>query len=109
MTSNVGAQLLQRQTSMGFAAAAASFNDSEATNRAARDGVGVGLGRLTRARLLLDSGQLVALSDRPIRAGYAHYLVHPARSADHAGLRRFRDWLLPLAREHGEAIAQPLR
>lgn len=88
---------------------AASFNDSEATNRAARDGVGVGLGRLTRARLLLDSGQLVALSDRPIRAGYAHYLVHPSRSADHTGLRRFRDWLLPIAREHGEAIAQPLR
>ncbi len=29
MTSNVGAQLLQRQTSMGFAAAALSFNDSE--------------------------------------------------------------------------------
>jgi ATP-dependent Clp protease ATP-binding subunit ClpC len=29
MTSNVGAQLLQRQTSMGFAAAASSFNDSE--------------------------------------------------------------------------------
>ncbi|MET0262565.1 MAG: ATP-dependent Clp protease ATP-binding subunit, partial [Rariglobus sp.] len=29
MTSNVGAQLLQRQTSMGFAAAASSFSDSE--------------------------------------------------------------------------------
>jgi ATP-dependent Clp protease ATP-binding subunit ClpC len=29
MTSNVGAQLLQRQTSMGFAAAAANFNDAE--------------------------------------------------------------------------------
>jgi ATP-dependent Clp protease ATP-binding subunit ClpC len=29
MTSNVGAQLLQRQTSMGFAAAASNFNDSE--------------------------------------------------------------------------------
>ncbi|MBX3750916.1 MAG: ATP-dependent Clp protease ATP-binding subunit [Opitutaceae bacterium] len=29
MTSNVGAQLLQRQTSMGFAAAAATFNDAE--------------------------------------------------------------------------------
>ncbi len=88
---------------------AASFNDSEATNRAARDGVGVGLGRLTRARLLLDSGQLVALSDSPIRAGYAHFLVHPPRSADHVGLQRFRDWLLPIAREHGEVIAQPLR
>src|SRR2546423_11663652 len=29
MTSNVGASLLQRQTSMGFAAAASSFNESE--------------------------------------------------------------------------------
>jgi ATP-dependent Clp protease ATP-binding subunit ClpC len=29
MTSNIGAQLLQRQTSMGFAAAAGSFNDAE--------------------------------------------------------------------------------
>ena len=29
MTSNVGAALLQRQTSMGFAAAASSFNDAE--------------------------------------------------------------------------------
>jgi ATP-dependent Clp protease ATP-binding subunit ClpC len=29
MTSNVGAQLLQRQTSMGFAAAASSFSDAE--------------------------------------------------------------------------------
>src|SRR3954466_5906483 len=29
MTSNVGAQLLQRQTSMGFQAAASSFNDAE--------------------------------------------------------------------------------
>jgi ATP-dependent Clp protease ATP-binding subunit ClpC len=29
MTSNVGAHLLQRQTSMGFAAAAATFNDAE--------------------------------------------------------------------------------
>src|SRR5208282_5156961 len=29
MTSNIGATLLQRQTSMGFAAAASSFNDAE--------------------------------------------------------------------------------
>lgn len=88
---------------------AASFNDSEAMNRAARDGVGVGLGRLTRARLLLESGQLVALADRPTRATYAHYLVYPQRSADHAGLAKFRAWLLEQAREHAQAIARPLR
>lgn len=87
---------------------AASFNDSEAQNRAARDGVGVGLGRLTRARLLLDSGQLVALTAQPTRASYSHYLVHPPRSADHAGLRRFRDWLREQAREHAAVLSQPV-
>lgn len=87
----------------------ASFNDSEASHRAARDGVGVALGRMTRARLLLDAGQLVALAAQPFPADYGHYLVHPPRSADHAGLRRFRDWLLAEAREHALAIARPLR
>lgn len=76
----------------------AQFDDSEAQNRAARDGFGVALGRLSRARLLLDSGQLVALSDQRIRAGYAHYLVYPARSAERAGLMAFRDWVLAQAR-----------
>src|SRR3546814_4455733 len=38
---------------------AAVFDDSESHHRAALDGVGVALGRITRARLLLDSGQLV--------------------------------------------------
>ncbi len=87
---------------------AATFNDSEAQNRAARDGVGVGLGRLTRARLLLDSGQLVALTAQPTRASYSHYLVYPQRSIDHAGLQRFRGWLQEQAREHAEAVARPL-
>lgn len=86
----------------------AVFNDSEAQNRAARDGVGVGLGRLTRARLWLESGQLVALTPQPTRASYAHYLVHPPRSTDHAGLQRFRAWLLEQAREHSEAVAKPV-
>ncbi len=88
---------------------AATFNDSEAQNRAARDGVGVGLGRLTRARLLLDSGQLVALTAQPTRASYSHYLVYPERSAAHGGLQRFRDWLLEQAREHAEAVSRPVR
>ena len=71
----------------------ASFNDSEAQNRAAREGVGVGLGRLTRVRLMLASGQLVALTAQPIKASYAHYLVYPSRSIQHRGMQVFRDWL----------------
>lgn len=87
---------------------AVQFDDSEALHRAARDGVGVVLGRLTRARLLLESGQLVALMAQPVRANYAHWLVSPPRSAGHAGLALFRDWLREQAGEHAEAMSRPL-
>ena len=79
---------------------AASFDDSEAHHRAALDGVGVALGRITRARLLLDSGQLVALTRERLKTNYAHYLVYPERSATHRGLLAFRDWLRQQAAEH---------
>lgn len=81
----------------------AQLNDSEAQNRA----VGVALGRLTRARLLLESGQLVPLAAQPVKASYAHYLVYPPRSATHAGLVHFRDWLLAQAREHAASVPAP--
>lgn len=78
---------------------ATSFDDSEALHRAAVEGVGVALARLTRVRLLLASGQLVRLTREQLKTDYAHYLVYPQRSATHAGLLAFRDWL------HAQAAA----
>ncbi|MCD7100208.1 LysR substrate-binding domain-containing protein [Stenotrophomonas sp. MMGLT7] len=78
----------------------ASFDDSEAHHRAALDGVGVALGRVTRARLLLDSGQLVVLSPHRLKTAWSHYLVHPPRSAGHRGFLAFRQWLFAQAAEH---------
>ena len=69
------------------------------------DGVGVVLGRLTRARLLLDSGQLLPLSPRRLRTRSGHWLVHPERSRTHAGFRVFREWLLAQAAEHARHVA----
>lgn len=77
----------------------AHFDDSEAMHRAAAAGVGVALGKLTRVRLLLDSGQLVRIGNERLKTDYAHYLVYPTRSADHAGLQAFRDWV------HAQALA----
>src|SRR3546814_12458480 len=56
---------------------AAVFDDSESHHRAALDGVGVALGRITRARLLLDSGQLVMLTAPRLKARYSHWLAYP--------------------------------
>ena len=84
----------------------ASFDDSEALNRAALDGVGVALGRVTRARLLLDSGQLVMLSTQRMKTDYAHYLVYPPHSATHRGLLAFRAWLQQQAAEHARHLEQ---
>lgn len=78
----------------------AVFDDSESHHRAARDGVGVALGRVTRARLLLDAGELVMLSPRRLKADYAHYVVYPPRSESHRGFLAFRDWLREQAAEH---------
>ncbi|HYG08029.1 MAG TPA: LysR substrate-binding domain-containing protein [Stenotrophomonas sp.] len=86
----------------------AVFDDSESHHRAALDGVGVALGRLTRARLLIDSGQLVPLSPLRLQTHYSHYLVYPERSARHRGFGQFRQWLLAQAGEHVRHVEQTL-
>jgi LysR family glycine cleavage system transcriptional activator len=84
----------------------ATFDDSESHHRAALDGVGVALGRVTRARLLLDSGQLVMLTGRRLKARYAHWLVYPPEAVSHRGLQAFRGWLLQQAAEHAQHMEQ---
>jgi LysR family glycine cleavage system transcriptional activator len=78
----------------------ASFDNTETLQRAAIEGMGVALGRLTMARPLLDTGRLVALSRQRLRADFAHYLVYPARSERHPPLIAFRDWLLTAAKRY---------
>jgi LysR family transcriptional regulator, glycine cleavage system transcriptional activator len=78
----------------------AHFDDSETMHRAAVEGMGVALARMVRARLLVEHGQLVPLSELRLRTDYAHYLVYPPRSADHRGLLAFRDWLHAQARAY---------
>jgi len=75
----------------------AAFDDTDALQRAAMEGMGVALGRLTMARPLLESGRLVALTDNRLPDRYAHYLVYPPRSENHAALVAFRAWILGVA------------
>ncbi|MGZ6131199.1 MAG: LysR substrate-binding domain-containing protein [Myxococcaceae bacterium] len=76
----------------------AAFDDTDALQRAAVEGMGVGLGRLTMARPLLESGRLVALTRHRLPDGYAHHLVYPPRSENHPALVAFRTWVLAVAR-----------
>lgn len=78
----------------------ASFDNTETLQRAALEGIGVALGRLTMARPLLDAGRLVALSRQRLRSDYAHYLVYPPRVEHHPPLAAFRTWLLAAARRY---------
>lgn len=89
----------------------AMLNDSESHHRAALDGFGVALGRVTRARLLLDSGQLVALSPHRLKTRWSHWLVYPPRSSTHQGFLSFRSWLHAQAGEHArhmQTLARPV-
>lgn len=88
----------------------ATFDDSETLHRAAVEGLGVALGRITLTRPLVEAGLLVPLFDARLKAEYAHYLVYPPRSESHRGLAAFRDWLLAEAREYErQAVPAPKR
>lgn len=81
----------------------AAFDDSETLHRAAAEGLGIALGRLTLMRPLVDAGLLVPLFEQRLKAEYARYLVYPPRSQHHAGLAAFREWLLPEAQAYAAA------
>lgn len=85
----------------------AMLDDTEAHHRAALAGVGVALGRMTRARLLLEAGQLVLLSPQRLRTGNGHWLAYPERSREHEGFALFREWLLAEAADYARAVEQP--
>lgn len=87
----------------------ARLDDAESLHRAAVSGLGVAMGRMTLARPLIDAGLLVVLSSQRMKSDYAHYLVHPARSNDHAGLLAFREWLLEQARIYARLLTPPDR
>jgi LysR family glycine cleavage system transcriptional activator len=71
----------------------AGFNDSETLHRAAAEGLGVALGRMTLARPLVDAGRLRFLFAERLKSDYSHYLVFPERSQRHPALKVFRDWI----------------
>lgn len=79
----------------------ANFSDSETVHRAAVEGVGIALGRMTMARPLIDAGRLVLLTSKRLRAEYAHWFVQPPRSLQHPGVQTFRAWLLAEAEQAG--------
>lgn len=87
----------------------ASFDDSETLHRAAVEGMGVALGRLTMARPLIQAGRLVALTRTRMPDDYAHYLVYPQRSEGHPALTKFRAWILRVVSEEARAEAPPDR
>jgi LysR family transcriptional regulator, glycine cleavage system transcriptional activator len=82
----------------------ASFSDAEMLHKAAAEGAGVAMGRLILAQPLLANGSLVLLTRERMPAEYGHYLVYPARNAEHPPMLAFRAWLLGEVRAYlGEA------
>jgi LysR family glycine cleavage system transcriptional activator len=85
----------------------ASFSDSETLHRAAVEGLGVALGRMTMARPLIEAGRLKALNRERLRAEYSHYLVTPTASMPKPSVQWFSDWLREQAREYSAQQASP--
>ncbi|RDI98707.1 LysR family transcriptional regulator [Dyella solisilvae] len=83
----------------------AHFDNTDALQRGALEGMGVALGRMVMARPLVEAGLLTVIGDRYQPIPEAYFLVYPEHAGDHGGLRIFRDWLMAEARKYGEAMS----
>ena len=70
------------------------FQDSSMLLQAAVAGQGVALGRSVLAAEDLAAGRLVRPFSLSQPAGYAYYLVYPARAAETPKVKAFREWAL---------------
>ncbi len=64
---------------------------------AAREGMGVAMNRRPYGDFLLKRGLLVAPFSEEVRTAGAYYFIAPKRSADLAGAKHFKAWLLSLS------------
>jgi LysR family glycine cleavage system transcriptional activator len=85
----------------------ANFDDSETLHRAAIEGMGIVLGRLTLAWPLIDANRLQLLFDERLKADFSHYLVFPPRARGHRGLAVFKAWVLGEAERYTAAQTSP--
>lgn len=72
----------------------ASLSEAETRLRAAVDGVGVTLSRLSLILPAMKSGAVVALSRHLLKDPRMHYLAYPERSRKMAEFQAFRHWVL---------------
>lgn len=64
------------------------------TLSAAKQGLGIAIGRRPFIDDAIDDGSLVMPVPRPMATGFSYYLVSTRPSRGMTGVRRFRDWLL---------------
>jgi LysR family glycine cleavage system transcriptional activator len=83
----------------------AHFDNTDALQRGALEGMGVALARMVMARPLVEAGLLKVLGDRYQQIPEAYFLVYPEHARDHAGLRIFREWLLCEAGKYADAMS----
>ncbi|QNJ99744.1 LysR substrate-binding domain-containing protein [Dyella telluris] len=83
----------------------AHFDNTDALQRGALEGMGVALARMVMARPLIEAGLLKVLGNRYQQIPEAYFLVYPEHARDHVGLRTFREWLLGEAGKYAEAMS----
>lgn len=66
------------------------------TLSAAKEGLGIAIGRRPYIDDAVANGSLVMPLPRPLSTGYAYYLATTRPSEGLSGVRRFRDWLLSI-------------
>ncbi len=79
------------------------IDDTNVLIQAAVDGQGVALGSTTFVQDLLDSGKLIKPFDITLENEFAYYIVCPAAHLKNPSVKAFKNWLLELIEDQGQA------
>ncbi len=83
-----------------------TMDTSNMTLMAAKNGLGIALGRTPFVDQLLENTELVRIHQEVHHRGTRHFLVYPADHANHPKLIQFRDWLISAAAKCNQHYAE---
>lgn len=78
------------------------FDTAQLSYTAAENGMGLAIGQVGLLQDLIDRGRLVRPFNRPVRTGWAYYVVWPTAVSVSQQTRSFIDWVLASAGEEPE-------
>ncbi|MBX2870164.1 MAG: LysR family transcriptional regulator [Acidiferrobacterales bacterium] len=98
----------QSKKKTGSLPSVVTMDTSNMTLMAAKNGLGIALGRTPFVDQFIENSELVRIHQNVHHRGTRHFLVYPADHANHPKLIQFRDWLITTSAKCNKRYSESL-